>query len=79
MPKRSQIAVLSTAHPSLISLLFGGLNLDDFPAGIAATGKTNVMRSLRTVTLRAIRYSRKGQPEVVAPFTSTRLGVFSFR
>jgi hypothetical protein len=54
MPKRSQIAVLSTAHFSLVSLLFGALNLDDFPASIASTGRTNMVREFRAVTLRAI-------------------------
>lgn len=44
MPKKSQIAVLSIAQSSLASLLFGAFNLDDFPASIAATGGTSVMR-----------------------------------
>jgi len=54
MPKRSQIAVLSIAQPSLARLLFRALNLDGLPAGIAATGRTSVMRQLRAMALRAV-------------------------
>lgn len=44
MPKRSQIAALSTAQSSLARLLFRALNRDDFPAIIAAAGGTSMMR-----------------------------------
>ena len=54
MPKRLQIAVLSTAQSSLASLLLRDFNLDGFLASIVATGRAGVMRQLRAMALRAI-------------------------
>ena len=77
MPKRSQIAVLSTGQPLLASLLFRALNLNDFPASIASTGRTNMVRQLRAMALRAIVQRRGSQLKMTASLALTRLSIFS--
>ena len=74
MPNRLQIAVLSTVNLARLFLL-RAFNLDDLPAGIGATGRTNAMRQLRTMALGTIVQRRRGNLKMTAPFTLTRLSI----
>jgi len=45
------------AHGSLAGLLFRSFSLNDFPAGIGAAGRANVVGQLGVVALRAVDYA----------------------
>jgi hypothetical protein len=59
--------ILSPLTGQLSRLLLRTFNLDDFPAGIASTGRANMMGQLRAVELRTIVYLGRSQSEVTAP------------
>jgi hypothetical protein len=77
MPNRSQVVVWGTIN--LASLLFRAFNLDDFPASIGATGRTNTMGWFRTMALGTIVQRRRGKTKMAAPLALTRLSIFPFR
>jgi len=77
MSKRSQIAVLSTAQSSLTGFLFGSLDFNSFPAGVATAGRTSVMGQLGAIALRASDQGRRSYFDMITPFTLTGFGSFS--